>query len=60
MVGLSRPFGYAPIGNFPEVRRLSDKPRNPEIQRLHLTYSSVWALPISLAATLGIAVDFFS
>lgn len=43
--------------------RYADLPRRPSTptqQRLHAYTVSVWADPISLAATLGIAIAFFS
>ena len=46
MVGLSRPFGYHDLSIMMVLQ--------PRIQVL------VWALPTSLAATTGIAFDFFS
>ena len=62
MVSLSRLFSYQL--NFWLAERsatLSNKAPQPRIYNAYgLDIHSVWAVPISLAATLGIAIAFFS
>ena len=44
----------------PIWRSMTDDPTTPETQRLQAYTQQVWAVPISLATTLGIEVSFFS
>jgi hypothetical protein len=51
MAGLSRPFRYP-------SDPMSTEPTTPEITEV--IFPPVWPLPVSLAATQGISIDFFS